>query len=176
MNPEYRNAPSPSVPSSAAEISASTADPAMVSSPSPSDPLLPPNVEGTLGPTVMPPLTPAQIPLPPSVDISIGSAAALSERTGLSARALMRQQGRDYLVHLFSIASLANSPLLTKVVAVRLSMITRLRTSMRADLEALLLPDRSTPLPDDINNLISIARYTDRYIVAHGDHITETMW
>ena len=124
MKSKDGNAPPQSVPASAAEISASTADPAKVPSPSPSDPLLSPNAEGTSGPTVMPPLTPAQVPLPPSVATSIGSAAALSGRTGLSVRALRRQQARDDLVHLLSVASLTDSPPLVEAVVDRLSLIT----------------------------------------------------
>ena len=124
----------------------------------------------------MPPLTPAQAPLPPSVTTSIGSTAALSGRTGLSVRALRRQQARDDLVHLLSVASLTNSPPLVEAVVGRLSSITRLRAAKLANLEALLLPDGSAPSPDNIEDLISITQYADRYVVACGDHITERMW
>ena len=129
----------------------------MVPSLSPSDPLLSPNVEGTSGPTVMPPLTPAQPPLTPSVAISIGSAAALCGRTSLSARAPRRQQASDNLVHLLSVASLTDSPPLVEDVVGSLSSITQLHATKRADLDALLLLDGSATLPDDVEDLISIA-------------------
>ena len=121
-------------------------------------------------------MTLAQVPLHPSVTTSGGSAAALSRRTGLSIRTSMRQQAREYLVHLLSVASLTGSPSLVEAVVVHLFSITRLRTAKRAYLEALLLPDCLASPPNDIKDLLSIARYVDYYLVACGDHITKKMW
>ena len=125
---------------------------------------------------VLHPLTPAQVPLPPSVTTSGGRSAALIRRTSLSFYALRRQQARYHLVQLLFVASLTDSPPLVDDVVGRLSSITRIRVAKRADLEALLLPDGSAPFPDDIEDLLSIAHYTDRYLVARGDRITKTMW
>ena len=71
----------------------------------------------------MPPLTPSQFTLPPSVATSIGSAAAIIGRTGLYIHALRRQQTRDELFHLLSVAFLTKIPLLVEVVIDRLSLI-----------------------------------------------------
>ena len=111
---------------------------------------------------VLHPLNPAQAPLPPSVTNSGGSTAALSGHTGLSVCASRRQQARDDLVHLLSVASLIDSPPLIKAVVGRLSSIMRLRAAKCANLEALLLLDISAPSPDDIKDLLSIARYANR--------------
>ena len=45
-----------------------------------------------------------------------------------------------------------------------------------ANLESLLLTYSSALSPDDIKDLIYIARYADGYFVDHGDHMTKTMW
>ena len=144
MKSEDGNYPPPSVPSSVADISASTVNPATVSSPSPSpspsDTLLPSRVEVTSVPAVIPPLTPPQVPLPPSVATSFRSAATLSGRAGLSVRASRQQKSRDNLVHLLSVASLTNSPLLVKAAVGCLSLISRILTSKRFELEAIFLP------------------------------------
>ena len=120
----------------------------------------------------MPPLTPAQLPLPPSVTTSNGSAATLSRRNGLSVRVLGRQQARDDLFHLLSVASLTDSPPLVKAIIGRLASISRLRAAKRADLEDLLLPDGLAPSPDDIEDLFSIARYADRTVTSSPAVIT----
>ena len=120
----------------------------------------------------MPPLTLAQLPLPPSVTTSNGSAATLSRRNGLSVRVLGRQQARDDLFHLLSIASLTDSPPLVKAIIGRLASISRLRAAKRADLEDLLLPDGLAPSPDDIEDLLSIARYADRTVTSSPAVIT----
>ena len=112
-------------------------------------------------------------PLPQSVTTSIGSAAALSGRTGLSVCVLRRQQARDDLLHILYVSSLTNSPLLVEAIIVHLLCITRLRTAKRADLEALLLTDILAPSPDVVEDLISIAGYANRYVVAQGNHITK---
>ena len=63
------------------------------------------------------PMTPAQVILTPSITTSGGSAAAISGRIGLSVRASRRQQSRDDLVHLLSVASLTNiAPIVEAVV------------------------------------------------------------
>ena len=161
MKSEDGNAPLPSVPDSAADISESTADPATVPpqspSQSPTEYLISPGTLWTSGPMVLHPLNPAHVPLPPSVTTSDRSASDLSERTGLSVRASRRQQARDDLVHLLSVTSLTDSPPLVKALVGRLSSITRLRAAKRADLEALLLPDGSAPSTDDIKDLLSIS-------------------
>ena len=112
-------------------------------------------------------------PLPQSVTTSIGSAAALSGRTGLSVCVLRRQQARDDLLHILYVSSLTNSPLLVEAIIVHLLCITRLRTAKRADLEALLLPDGSSLSPNDIKYLLSTRNYANCYRVACGDHITK---
>ena len=173
MNSGDGNVPPPSVPDSAADISTSTANPATVPSLSPSDPLLLPNVKLTLGPTVMPTLNLAQFPLPPNVATSIGSATTRRGITGLSVLAFRRHQARDDLVHLLYVASLTDSPPLVEAVVGRLSSITRPRAAKRVELGALLLPDGSSPSPDDVKDLTSISRHADRYVVARGYHITK---
>ena len=120
----------------------------------------------------MPPLTLAQLPLPPSVTTSNGSAATLSRRNGLSVRVLGRQQARDDLFHLLSVASLTDSPPLVKAIIGRLASISRLRAAKRADLEDLLLPDGLAPSPDDIEDLLSIARYADWTVTSSPAVIT----
>ena len=117
----------------------------------------------------------AQVPLPPSVGTSDGRVAALSGRCGRSARASRRQQARDDLTHLLSIASLIDSPPLVEAVVSRLYTISWLRAAKRAELESLLLPDVSALSPDHIEDLLSLARYSDRYSNARSDNITKSM-
>ena len=105
------------------------------------------------------PPTLAQVPLPLSATTSNGSAAALSKCNGLSVCASSYLQTREKLTCLLSFASLADSALLVKVVVSSISLITRLHAEKCADLEDLFLPDGSTPSPDDIIDLLSIARY-----------------
>ena len=124
----------------------------------------------------MPPLISPLFPQTLSVATSIGTAAALSMPTILSIRDLKQKQARDNLVYLLSVASLTNSPPLVEAAVNRLSLITQLRTAKRADLEALLLPNGSAPSPNNFKDLISIARYSNHYVVALGYHITKTMW
>ena len=106
----------------------------------------------------MGPPTPSQAPLTPSVGSYDGSVSALSGRSGRSARASRRQQARDDLTYLLSIAPLTDIPPLVKAISIRLSTISRLCAAKRAEIESLLLPDGSAPSPDDIEDLISIAR------------------
>ena len=116
----YGNAPPLSFPASEVGISASNANPATVPSPSLSDPLLLPNVEGTLGLTVITPMTPAYILQSPSVSNSIRSAAEIIGCTRLSVCALRQHQSRDNLVHLLSVATLTKIPPLVEAVFGRL--------------------------------------------------------
>ena len=57
-----------------------------------------------------------------------------------------------------------------------LSTTSRLRAVKRAELESLLLQDGLEPSPDNIKDLLSLARYADRYTNARGDNITKSMW
>ena len=131
-----------------------TSDPATLPSLSPFDPLVLPNFKGTSIPTMMPSMPPAQVPLLPIFATSIGSAAAVIRTTGLSVRSFRSQQSRYNLVHLLSAVSLTNIPTLVEAIFDRLSSIARLRAAKHANLEALLLPDRSAPSPDNIKYLI----------------------
>ena len=146
-----------SVPDLSADIYASTADPATVPSPSPFDNLLSPNFEGTQRQSDAP-LTLAQVPLPPSVSTPIGSVAVVSGCTGLSVRPLRRHQTRDNLFHPLSVPLLANSPILVKAVAGRLSSVTRLYMDKHENLKALLLLDNSALSPNYVKDLISIKK------------------
>ena len=74
-----------------------------------------------------------QVILPPSVTTSGGSADALSGLTGLSVHALRRQQARDDLVHLLSVASLTDIPTIAKAGVVPIYWITRLCTFCNRD-------------------------------------------
>ena len=122
----------------------------------------------------MTPLTPAQIPLTPSVTTSNGSAAALSGRTDLSNCTSKRHQSRENLVHLLSVAFLINTPPLVEDVFGRFSSINWLRAAKRADLRSLHVPDGSALSPDNIEDIVSIDWYADRYVVICGNHITKT--
>ena len=124
----------------------------------------------------MHPLTPAQVILPPRVTTSGGSAAALSRNTGLSVRDLKHHQARNELVHLLSFVSLTKISPLVEAIVGRIYSITQLCAEKRANLKAILLPDRSAPSPDKIKDLLSIARCAERYFVVCGYHITKTMW
>ena len=72
---------------------------------------------------------------------------------------MRRQQARDDLTHLLSIYSLTGIPPLVKVIVIRLSTIYRPHAAKRAELESLLLLDGSAPSTDDIEDLLSLARY-----------------
>ena len=157
MTSEERNAPPTSDPASAAEISASTADPAAVPPPTPPQALLQPIVPANTEPAVTVHLTPAQVPLPPSDGCSGRIVATLGGRSGHSARASRRQQASDDLTHLLSVASLSDSPPLVEAVVGRLTTISRLRAAKRAELETLHLPDGSAPSPENIGDLLSLA-------------------
>ena len=162
MNPKDGNSPPPSVPSFAADISASTSDPATVPYPPPSNPPLPTRVEGTFGTTVISPLTSGQVPMPPSVATFNGRDAALIGRTVLFIRASRSYQDRENLIQLLSISLLTYSPPLVEAVYSRLSSMSWLRAAKRADIKTLILPDGSAPSTDDIEDLLSIAQYSDR--------------
>ena len=59
---------------------------------------------------------------------------------------------------------------------IRLSTTSRPHAAKRAELESLLLLDGSAPSPDDIEDLLSLARYANRYANARGNNITKSMW
>ena len=123
----------------------------------------------------MGPLNPDQVPLPPRVGTFNGNIAALSGRSGRSACVSRRQQARDYLTHLLSIYYLTISPPLIEAVVIRLSTTSWSHAAKRAELESLLLPDGSVPLPDNIEDLLSLARYANRYTNACDNNITKSM-
>ena len=176
MTSKDGNSPRTSVPDSAADISALSADPETVPPTSPPQVLLQASVPATLELTEMFPTTLYQVPLPPSARTSDGIVSALSGRFGFSARDLRRQQDRDHLTYILSITSLTVSPYLLKAVMSRISTISYLTTEKCAKLESLLLSDGSAPLPDDIKDLLSLAWYANRYSNARGNHTTKSMW
>ena len=108
----------------------------------------------------------------------------ISGRSDSSANASQRHQARDNLTHLRSIAYLTDSPPLSEAIMIRLYTIFCLCVAKSTNLEYLLLPDGSAPLSDNINDLLSFARYAHRYSnrYAHryandcGRNITKSMW
>ena len=56
-----------------------------------------------------------------------------------------------------------------------LSTISRLHTAKRTEIEYLLLPDRSVPPPDNIKDLILIARYAEGYVNTLRNIITKAI-
>ena len=79
-------------PDMAADISASTADPAVKIPPIISQVPLPSSIIYMLEPAVAIPLNPDQVPLSPSVVVSYVSATAWGSSSGRSARASRHQQ------------------------------------------------------------------------------------
>ena len=57
-----------------------------------------------------------------------------------------------------------------------LSTTSRPHAAKRAELESLLLLDGSAPSTDDIEDLLSLARYANCYANARGNNITKSMW
>ena len=114
---------------------------------------------------------PYQVPLPPSVGTSDGSVAAPSKRSRISAHTSQYQQARDDLTHLLSIYSITGIPPLVEVIVICLSTTSRPHAAKRAELESLLLLDGSAPSPDDIEDLLLLAQYTNCYANARGNNI-----
>ena len=100
----------------------------------------------------------------------------ISGRSDSSANASQRHQARDNLTHLLSIAYLTDSPPLSEAIMIRLYTIFCLCVAKSTNLEYLLLPDGSAPLSDNINDLLSFARYAHRYANDCGGNITKSMW
>ena len=147
----------------------------MVPPPSTPQVLIQASVPETSEPKVIFPPTPDQVPLPPSVGTSHGSVAALSGCSGHSTCDSHRHKSRDKLTHLPSIASLAYRPLLVDAVVIHLSTISWMHAANRAKLESFLLPEGLVPSPDNIKDLLSLARYTNLYANSCGDYITNSM-
>ena len=114
--------------------------------------------------------------MPPSVTTFNGRDAALIGRTVLSIRASRSHQDRENLIQLLSISLLTYSPPLVEAVYSRLSSMSWLRAAKRADIKTLILPDGSAPSTDNIEDLLSIAQYSDPYFLTHGDNITKKLW
>ena len=68
--------------------------------------------------------------------------------------------------------STIDSPLLVHVVVICPSTTSQMHASKRAELDSLLLPDGLAPSPDDIEDLLSLSRYANRYANARGNNIT----
>ena len=71
---------------------------------------------------------------------------------------------------------LTNSPIIVKAVLTRYTEITILRTATHTDFEGLRIQDSTTPTPDDVNELLSLIRYSDLYIRSRGSFVTNIMW
>ena len=159
-------------PDAAADVSTSTADLAAVISLTPPQVPLPPSVIATAKPSVAIPSTPALVPLPPSTRPSDRSVATSDH----SYHASCRQQARNNLTHIILVLSLTDSPSLVYSVVSCYTTISILHVSTRAELKALRLQDDSMPTPDDVNNLLSIARYANLSICSHVNSISKSMW
>ena len=79
-------------------------------------------------------------------------------------------------VHLLLVASLIDSPPLFESAINCYTTISRLRAATRAEIKALLLQDDTTPTPDDMENLLSLASYYNIYIHARVNLVSKMMW
>ena len=156
MTSEDRNTPMMSYLYSMVDISTSATNPEAVSPLTPTKDLIQTGVPENTEPAVTVPPTPAQVPLPPIIGGSGGSLSTIGGHCGHSAHASRRKQARYDLTHLLSITYFTGSPLIVEAFSWRLTTISWLSTANRADLETLRLPDGSAPLPDNINNLLSL--------------------
>ena len=71
--------------------------------------------------------------------------------------------------------STTDIPQLVHVVVICLSTTSRPHASKRAKIDSLLLPDGLTPSTDDIEDLLSLARYANRYANSRGNIIKNSI-
>ena len=119
--------------------------------------------------------TPAQLLLPPIFVAYDRSSTTQGGSSGHSDRASRRQQSRNDLMQLFSVVSPNTSPKLVESVVSRYTTISSLRTAMCAEFEGLQLWYGTPPTPDDINDLLSLIRYSGVLISYRGSYVTRTM-
>ena len=119
--------------------------------------------------------TPAQLLLPPIFVAYDRSSTTQGGSSGHSDRASRRQQSRNDLMQLFSVVSPNTSPKLVESVVSRYTTISSLRTAMCAEFEGLQLWYGTPPTPDDINDLLSLIRYSGVLISYWGSYVTRTM-
>ena len=138
-------------------------------------PLLP-SVVTTADLAVATPSKPAQLPLPQSVWPSNRISATLGGSSGHSDLALCHWQTHNDLTKLFSVASLTDSPLLVESVVDHYTSIYRLCMAKRAELKAIQIQVGTTPTPNDVDDIISLAWYNDLYIRACRNSVSKSMW
>ena len=145
-------------------VSSSMSEPASVIPSIPAQIPLSSSVISTAEPVVVIPLTAYQVPLSQSVVAYNRINTTHGGSSGHSACALIRQQARNYLMHLFLLASITGSPTLVEAVVARYTTISRFCAATCADLKGVLLQDGTTLTLDDVDNLLSLVRYAGLYI------------
>ena len=71
--------------------------------------------------------------------------------------------------------SKTDCPLLIHVIVICLSTTSRPHAEKRAEIDSLLLSDGFVPSADDIEDLLSLSRYANRYANARGNNITNSI-
>ena len=120
--------------------------------------------------------TPAQVPLKPSVGPSGGSTNTRGGISDRSACASHFQQARKKLTHILLVASLTDRLTLVKVFFTRYTTIYSLHVEMLEDLKDLWIQDGTNMTPNDVDDLLSLARYANLYIRACGNSVSELTW
>ena len=74
------------------------------------------------------------------------------------------------------VASLTDRLMLVKVFFTRYTTIYRLHVEMLADLKDLWIQDGTNLTPNDVDDLPSLARYANLYILPCGNSVSELTW